>query len=143
MALTDKLAAIGDAIRLRTGGVDKLTLAEMPEAIAGIPSGGSGEGGGTVRYVVGTPVAFRIADWDADAVGHTYTLPLTGYKVGANGAQLGLMPASSSVNTQAVVEAALTIVSGNRAGATSLTLSAVNIPKGDLTVAVFGLEARE
>lgn len=44
MALTDKLSAIGNAIRAKTGGSAKLTLDEMPNAIASI----SGEGGGDV-----------------------------------------------------------------------------------------------
>lgn len=42
MALTDKLSAIGTAIREKTGGSDLLTLDAMPEAIRGI-SGGGGE----------------------------------------------------------------------------------------------------
>ncbi len=42
MALTDKLTAIADAIRGKTGGTGKLTLAEMPLAIANIESGGGG-----------------------------------------------------------------------------------------------------
>lgn len=36
MALTDKLSAIGNAIRAKTGGTDMLTLDQMPNAIAGI-----------------------------------------------------------------------------------------------------------
>ena len=44
MALTDKLSAIGDAIRAKTGGTDMLTLDQMPTAIAGIQTG-SGSGG--------------------------------------------------------------------------------------------------
>ena len=40
MALTDKLTAIADAIRTKTGSTDLLTLDGMAEAIAGIPSGG-------------------------------------------------------------------------------------------------------
>jgi hypothetical protein len=40
MALTDKLSAIGDAIRAKTGGTEKLTLDEMPTAISGIEGGG-------------------------------------------------------------------------------------------------------
>ena len=39
MALTDKLTAIADAIRAKTGSAEKLTLAQMPEAIAAIQSG--------------------------------------------------------------------------------------------------------
>lgn len=41
MALIEKLNAIGDAIREKTGGTDKLTLDGMVEAIAGIQSGGA------------------------------------------------------------------------------------------------------
>lgn len=43
MALTDKLTAIADAIRGKTGGTDKLTLDQMPAEIAGIEAGGGGE----------------------------------------------------------------------------------------------------
>ena len=40
MALTDKLTAIGDAIRTKTGGTDLLTLDQMPTEIANISSSG-------------------------------------------------------------------------------------------------------
>jgi hypothetical protein len=40
MALIDKLNAIGDAIRLKTGKADKMTLDEMPTEIAGISGDG-------------------------------------------------------------------------------------------------------
>ena len=40
MALTDKLTAIGDAIRDKTGSTDLLTLDAMPTAISGIETGG-------------------------------------------------------------------------------------------------------
>lgn len=43
MALTDKLVAIADAIRAKGGTSDTLTLAEMPQAIAALPSGGTEE----------------------------------------------------------------------------------------------------
>ncbi len=43
MALTDKLTAIGNAIRAKTGGTDLIPLADMPAAIESIPSGGSVE----------------------------------------------------------------------------------------------------
>lgn len=42
MALTDKLNAIGNAIRQKTGKTEKLTLDEMPTEIAGIETGGGG-----------------------------------------------------------------------------------------------------
>ena len=45
MALTDKLSAIGNAIREKTGGTAKLTLDQMPSAIASISGGG-----GTTNY---------------------------------------------------------------------------------------------
>lgn len=40
MALADKLSAIGDAIRAKTGKTNKLTLDEMPTEIASIEGGG-------------------------------------------------------------------------------------------------------
>ena len=40
MALTDKLSAIGSAIREKTGGTELLTLDEMPTAIQGISGSG-------------------------------------------------------------------------------------------------------
>ena len=42
MALTDKLSAIADTIRGKTGGTEELTLDQMVDAIAGIESGGGG-----------------------------------------------------------------------------------------------------
>jgi hypothetical protein len=43
MALINKLSAIGEAIREKTGKEDLLTLEQMPEEIRGISGGGSGE----------------------------------------------------------------------------------------------------
>lgn len=42
MALTEKLSAIGNAIRSKTGGTDLLTLDEMPQEIQSIQTGGGG-----------------------------------------------------------------------------------------------------
>lgn len=44
MALTDKLTAIANAIREKTGGTELLTLDQMPTEIAGIETGGGGGG---------------------------------------------------------------------------------------------------
>ena len=52
MALTDKLTAIADAIRGKTGKTDGLTLDAMPEAIEGIQTGGGDSGG--LKIVRGT-----------------------------------------------------------------------------------------
>ena len=41
MALTDKLSAIGDAIRVKTGKTAGMTLDQMPGEIAGISGGGT------------------------------------------------------------------------------------------------------
>lgn len=43
MALTDKLSAIGDAIREKTGGTELITLDNMPAEILAIQSGGGDE----------------------------------------------------------------------------------------------------
>lgn len=43
MALTDKLTAIGDAVRTKTGGTDLLTLDQMATEIANISGGGGGD----------------------------------------------------------------------------------------------------
>lgn len=40
MALTDKLTAIADAVRAKTGGAERLTLDEIAAAIRGISGGG-------------------------------------------------------------------------------------------------------
>lgn len=50
MALTDKLTAIADAIRAKTGKNDSLTLEQMPTEIMGITGGGGGSSA-DVRYV--------------------------------------------------------------------------------------------
>ena len=42
MALTDKLTAIADAVRAKTGGTELLTLDEIAAAISGISGGGGG-----------------------------------------------------------------------------------------------------
>ena len=45
MALTDKLTAIGDAIRAKNGTTEAMTLDQMATAITNLPSGGSGSSG--------------------------------------------------------------------------------------------------
>lgn len=52
MALTEKLTAIADAVRGKTGGTDMLTLDDMAAAIAGISSGGGGSDVTITEYVV-------------------------------------------------------------------------------------------
>ena len=180
MALTDKLTAVADAIRAKNGGTEKMTLAQMPEKITNIQTGtdtgdATAEAGdlrkgktayakgekivgtleesrGGTSYVVGLPVALTLTGWDPDAQGTTYKLKAEGYKIGAGGVQLGLPSDSSTVNTQAVVAAALTIVravdtppdkGANTAGYTNIYISAVTAPSRELTVAIFGLVEAE
>lgn len=63
MALTDKLTAIGDAIREKTGTVAKLTLDEMPGMISLI----SGGGDSVEKFI-------NFYDWDGTLL-HQFTLP--------------------------------------------------------------------
>lgn len=141
------LTTVADAIREKGGTTAPLSFpAGMAEAVRNIQSAGG------PTYVVGTPVSFTLTGWDTDAQGTTYKLKAEGYKIGANGVQLGLPSDSSTVNTQAVVAAALTIVNTavyapnkdtNTAGYTIITISAVTAPSRELTVAIFGLEEAE
>lgn len=54
MALTDKLTAIADAIRAKTGGTDALSLDGMVTAIGGIEVGGGESSGGTSAVYSGS-----------------------------------------------------------------------------------------
>lgn len=144
---SESITAVADAIREKGGTTAPLSFpAGMAEAVRNIQSGGS------PAYVVGLPVALTLTGWDPAVQGTTYKLKAEGYKIGAGGVQLGLPSDSSTVNTQAVVAAALTIVnttvaapdkSKNVAGFTEITISAVNAPSRELTVAIFGLEEAE
>ncbi len=134
-------------VKISAKGEGRVTCGE-PVAIVGDQTG---TGGGT-SYVVGAPVSFTLTGWDPDAQGTTYKLKAEGYKIGARGVQLGLPSNSSTVNTQAVVAAALTIANTNvtepdkeknEAGFTEISISAVNAPSRELTVAIFGLEEAE
>jgi hypothetical protein len=75
MALTDKLSAIADAIRGKTGGTEELTLDQVVDAIAGIESGGGG--GETVTMAASCTNAKACYDLltslkDADATVHVW-----------------------------------------------------------------------
>lgn len=59
MALTDKLTAIADAIRGKTGKTDGLTLDQMVTEIAGITAGGGIEP--TVSYLTNSEISNTIA----------------------------------------------------------------------------------
>lgn len=126
-----------------------IPFGNMSAAFIIVPGSG---GGDKLVYVLGTPVAFTLTGWDSDIQGTTYSLKAEGYKIGVNGVQIGLPSNSSTVNTQAVVAAALTIVDTavtapdtkkNVAGYVNVTISAVNVPDRDITVAIFGLEEAE
>ena len=54
MALTDKLTAIADAIRGKTGGTQEMTLEQMAQAIAALEVGGGGGSTPIVGYFTAT-----------------------------------------------------------------------------------------
>ena len=58
MVFTDKLTAIADSIREKTGETGGMTLDEMPTKIASISSGGSAAGCVTVTFMNGAEVLF-------------------------------------------------------------------------------------
>lgn len=87
MALTEKLSAIGDAIRKKTGKTDLLTLDAMPLEIANIETGG----GGSAMYSGEFTPAENVREMDID-VGGAFTnfcicatKPVTGYGVKSTG----------------------------------------------------------
>lgn len=74
MALTDKLTAIADAIRGKTGKTAGLTLEQMPIEIEGIQTGSAPDGTSvTFGNVDGIPVereeAYAISSEDLNAIG--------------------------------------------------------------------------
>lgn len=58
MALIEKLSAIGNAIREKTGKADKLTLDQMPVEIASIVSGGGSSGTSGIYMAKITPAEY-------------------------------------------------------------------------------------
>lgn len=62
MALTDKLSAIGDAIRAKTGKSDLLSLDAMPAEIASIQTGGGSGGGNIVQTIKSYDYEFTGSD---------------------------------------------------------------------------------
>lgn len=74
MALTDKLNAIGNAIRSKTGKSGKLTLADMPTEILNIPTGSS-----DVPFKWGGMNAVKLAEYET-----SWTLADTSFVIGSS-----------------------------------------------------------
>lgn len=66
MALTDKLTAIGNAIRSKTGGTDLIPLADMPAAIEGIPSGETFAG--IFEYIMANGIMLSYDEVNSDTI---------------------------------------------------------------------------
>jgi hypothetical protein len=144
IAEKSELTAIAEAIREKTSSTETYSIAEMVTAISQIEGGGSAE----VEYIIGTPVAATLAvsAWN----GSRYDLKLDNYKVGSFGIQIGIPSDSSVINTQALIEAALTVSDYGSAVANtengtpasvSIVIAAVNTPSTELSIWIFGLEA--
>lgn len=69
MALTDKLTAIADAIRDKTGKSEPLTLDQMPEEIEGIEIGG---GSGSIEHIY-------TVDYTPAVNTKAFTVPIDGF----------------------------------------------------------------
>lgn len=115
----------------------------------------NGDGGSLPRpseiiYVVGEPLDFVLTNWDAVENGHTYVLKVNGSKPRKYGVQIGLPRNNDSyVNTQQVIDSALTLpninyvapdTKKNIAGYTMIYISCVDVPKNDITIALYGLD---
>lgn len=74
MALTEKLAAIGNAIRAKTGGTEKLTLDQMPDEIASITTGG---GADSINLTGNCDYAFYGNVWNSFINSNTTTNNIT------------------------------------------------------------------
>lgn len=124
--------------------------------IAHVNYGSSGGGSGSlpqpseIIYVVGEPIDFVLTNWDAIENGHTYVLKVNGSKPRKYGVQIGLPRNNDSyVNTQQVIDSALTLpninyvapdTKKNIAGYTMIYISCVDVPKNDITIALYGLD---
>ena len=64
MALTNKLTAIADSIRAKTGSTNKLTLDEMPTAISNISSGGGDLPEEALNITGSCRIMFANGNWD-------------------------------------------------------------------------------
>ena len=135
---------IAEAIREKLGNTSLYKPTEMADAIRSITGGGEVYPDPT--YVVGAP-AEQSLTWDAVSEGTTKMLLLYGYKLGSYGIQIGLPNKSSDVNTQEVIQSALTIADIYTFSATKdmpervkLYLSAIKAPTRTIKVAFFGLE---
>lgn len=67
MALTDKLTAIADALRAKTGGTAQLTLDQIASGISGLDT--SGSGGGVTLPANAT--SWAVGEWQANGTGTT------------------------------------------------------------------------
>lgn len=111
------------------------------------PSGETVQVSTEIPYVIGDPVPVTLsaATWN----GSRYSLRVDGYRVGSYGLQIGIPSNSSVVNTQILVEAALTVSdyksyssnaeSGSPAYITAV-IASVNTPTTDVNIWLFGLE---
>lgn len=123
MALIDKLNAIGDAIRVKTGKTNKLTLDEMPNEIASIETGG------------GTTPANPIIEALSVTENGTYTAP--------NGVD-GYSPVTVNVpvpNGYIKPSGTLNIVKNGTYDVTEKASAVVSIPEKEITLQDKTIEA--
>lgn len=113
MALTDKLVAIANAIRAKTGETEQMTLDQMATAIAGIAGGGiEGAAGGKFTWNGNYPVQCDCSGMDSAPTGFMIYCPyLVNLGVGGYQSFVAIKELSTSTSKTALKVSAQNVAS--------------------------------
>ena len=121
MALINKLAAIGDAIRAKTGKADKLTLDQMPVEIASIETGGGTGGSGESGDMM-------VVCEDAGISPRNILNSIEGLRVSCPNAEVAGDSALRDVTTLISIDLSKVMYIGVQAFADCTSLTNINLP---------------